>query len=241
MKCNKLKHQELQNIHKSGFTLSEVLITLGVIGIIAAITIPILVADYQKKQTVSQLQKAYSEINQVFNLSINDNGDPKTWDWSSGGTIGVATTRVAETYFVPYFSIAQNCGYVASSACSKAARKVFSKSANYPFNNNLYHIILNDGTYLGFNFNTFPSPNYFMFLVDVNAENPPNVLGKDAFLIYIDISTGKLGFYGRGSSRNTLINDATRGCSTSATSWGGGFCGALIQQDGWTISDDYQW
>ena len=45
---------------KSGFTLAEVLITLGVIGVVAAMTMPSLVAHYKEKQTVVALKKFYS-------------------------------------------------------------------------------------------------------------------------------------------------------------------------------------
>ena len=38
------------------FTLAEVLVTLGIIGIIAALTMPALITKYQKKQTVAQLK-----------------------------------------------------------------------------------------------------------------------------------------------------------------------------------------
>lgn len=39
-----------QTYKNSGFTLSEVLITLGIIGIVAAMTMPVLTGKYQEKQ-----------------------------------------------------------------------------------------------------------------------------------------------------------------------------------------------
>ena len=36
------------------FTLAEILITLGIIGVVAAMTIPTLITNYQKKQTVTK-------------------------------------------------------------------------------------------------------------------------------------------------------------------------------------------
>ena len=44
------------------FTLAEVLITLGIIGIVAAMTLPILIGKYQKMQTATQLKKAYKRL-----------------------------------------------------------------------------------------------------------------------------------------------------------------------------------
>ncbi len=47
---------------KIGFTLAEVLITLGIIGVVAALTIPTLVNNYQKKTYVTGLQRAYAQL-----------------------------------------------------------------------------------------------------------------------------------------------------------------------------------
>ena len=49
---------------KRGFTLAEVLITLGIIGIVAALTIPTLMYQNNKNVEVTQLKKFYSVFNQ---------------------------------------------------------------------------------------------------------------------------------------------------------------------------------
>ncbi len=62
-----------------GFTLAEVLITLGIIGIVAAMTIPGLIKNYQERQFKTAYKKVYSEISQAFqeallNQEFNRNG-----------------------------------------------------------------------------------------------------------------------------------------------------------------------
>lgn len=52
---------------KNGFTLAEVLITLGIIGIVAAMTITTLITNYQKKTTATRVKKAYAELLQALN------------------------------------------------------------------------------------------------------------------------------------------------------------------------------
>jgi prepilin-type N-terminal cleavage/methylation domain-containing protein len=52
-----------------GFTLAEVLITLGIIGIVAALTMPSLMANYQKKAAATRLKQTYSMLNQALLLS----------------------------------------------------------------------------------------------------------------------------------------------------------------------------
>lgn len=56
------------------FTLAEVLIVLAVIGVVAALTLPVLLNNYQKTQYVSSLQKAYAELSNVFKLYLADEG-----------------------------------------------------------------------------------------------------------------------------------------------------------------------
>jgi len=51
--------EELKKGNKKGFTLAEVLITLGIIGVVASLTIPTLMANYQKVQYVTGLKRAY--------------------------------------------------------------------------------------------------------------------------------------------------------------------------------------
>ena len=68
-------------IVKNAFTLAEVLITLIIIGVISALTVPNLVVKYHKKMTAMQVQKAYSELNQVLNRAIAAHGEPSNWDY----------------------------------------------------------------------------------------------------------------------------------------------------------------
>ena len=60
---------------KFGFTLAETLITLGIIGIVAAMTIPNLITEHQKRASVTKLQRAISVINQAYRLSFDEVGE----------------------------------------------------------------------------------------------------------------------------------------------------------------------
>lgn len=58
---------------KKAFTLAEVLITLGIIGVVAAITIPGLMENVRNRDLQAQLKKTYSEWNQISMQFMNDN------------------------------------------------------------------------------------------------------------------------------------------------------------------------
>lgn len=57
-----------------GFTLAEVLITLGIIGVVAALTLPNLIANYQKMVWATQLKKTVSTLEQGFQKLLADEG-----------------------------------------------------------------------------------------------------------------------------------------------------------------------
>ena len=82
------------NKNKNGFTLAEVLITLGIIGVIAALVIPGLIENTEKRQTVEKLKKVYSTISQAASLAQESNGDMNSWDWE-----GTTTAIAREDFF----------------------------------------------------------------------------------------------------------------------------------------------
>lgn len=62
-----------------GFTLAEILITLGIIGIVAALTVPMFVERYREKVIVNKLKKFYSSYSQAFAMAVAENGTVDTW------------------------------------------------------------------------------------------------------------------------------------------------------------------
>ncbi|PWL77021.1 hypothetical protein DBY21_05775 [Candidatus Gastranaerophilales bacterium] len=75
-----------QYVIKPAFTLSETLITLAVIGIVAAMTLPSLVGRYQEKVTVNKLKQTYSLLSQAFEQAINEEGPVENWCNINGGS-----------------------------------------------------------------------------------------------------------------------------------------------------------
>lgn len=58
---------------KNAFTLAEVLVTLGIIGVVAAMTVPNLMENYQRQSYVTQLRKVYSELSQAAETAMTEN------------------------------------------------------------------------------------------------------------------------------------------------------------------------
>jgi prepilin-type N-terminal cleavage/methylation domain-containing protein len=112
---------------KPAFTLAEVLITIGIIGVVAALTVPSLIQNYQKKQTVEQLKVAKAVVEQGFKKVIADEG----------------VTSLADTEFVSMFT--NNYYLFATKAQQDLFKKYFKVSMFVTPNKksemftNLYH------------------------------------------------------------------------------------------------------
>lgn len=68
------------------FTLAEVLITLGIIGVVAALTLPSLIQEHREKARVERVKKAYSVLSQAFTLAVQEYGDIDGWELTSTST-----------------------------------------------------------------------------------------------------------------------------------------------------------
>ena len=236
----------------SGFTLAEVLITLGIIGVVSAMTLPSLVGKYQKKQTVAQLKKSYSVINQALVASQYENGDMKEWgmnnigDAMAGGNFWdnyeILVTAFVNKYFIPYLNVKDNCGI----NCKRQAnvKRYRMNGSDWNWNSTAQYVAyLKDGSVISFMFdNTGGILQVVYFYIDLNGDQKPNISGKDIFTFKFLSETNKVNLAGVGQSRSTLLSSSSRtGCNKNAGDYSGDFCGAVIQYDGWEIKDDYPW
>lgn len=238
---------------RTAFTLAEVLITLSIIGVVAALTMPALIGNYKKKQTVVHLQKAYSVLSQASKLSEADNGEPSGWTKNGAGK--AALTEFLHKYYLPYFRVIKSCETDIAD-CGFAESKLLNGSGNDHINNDGTAYVLTDGTSILFT--NFPSKNYIVMYLDVNGMKAPNTVGKDQFrfdLGFGDYVRQGLIMAGTGLTpitaetydnftRDILINggDANGTPGYSCNTGGKGYyCGGLIMHDGWEIKDDYPW
>lgn len=92
----------------SAFTLAEVLITLGIIGVVAALTIPTLIQKHNNHVVETRLKHFYSTFNQAIVMAEATYGDRKDWFEEVGGfnEDGVPNKLLwMQKYFFPYMNI----------------------------------------------------------------------------------------------------------------------------------------
>ena len=220
---------------KKGFTLAEVLITLGIIGVVAAMTLPTLIANYDKKVSATKAKKGYSELLNAIRMSEAHNGEMKEWTYPTSASIDITRNFVNE-YIKPYYNDLKEHSAGADPSCGAA---VSGAGVNY---------MLPNGTCLSM---VIHPGGIFSATIDINGKQQPNLLGKDKF--YFNNSSGKLMPYGWKD------NITREDIKTGYTDEGGGVisckkqkgdnenefhrhgCTALLMLDNWEIKDDYPW
>ncbi|MBR1753700.1 type II secretion system protein, partial [bacterium] len=220
-----------------GFTLAEVLITLGIIGVVAALTIPTLMQSYQNKQYVSGFQRAWGLLSNVVEMSEAENGFSTTWD----DTSEIDTTTgdgdyYLEKYWLPYFKISKNCGHSLNQGCLAKSVSYLNgaKGGWHKDNNPQYKILLNNG--MGINFALgVNSENREHIVVDINGpEKGPNTYGRDIwFFEFYPYEKKKIYPYGaHGVDQSKILSNCS---TTSPDVYPGQYCGAYLLKNGYKM------
>ena len=212
---------------KKAFTLAEVLITLGIIGVVAALTLPVLIQHYQEKETVNKLKKAYSAISQAYIYALEENGTPDTWNLASFTQNDETDEKNILYYLKPYLKLTEYCG-TKQFACWNNTKSVTGVTFSHSSAKYYSKAILSDGTAILslVSDNTCTSGSSGIknicgvIIVDLNGKKPPNIMGRDVFSFHVTknkiIPTGTpLETKTRNSSfENGCIGEAEgRGCT----------------------------
>ncbi len=179
------------------------MITLGIIGVVAAMTMPTLIQKNNEKATVTKLKKFMSVMNSAITLSINDNGPIDSWrltntvfDEETGSNTPLSNEGQEEfmkRYILPYLKYSYVC-LQTDTNCKSYDRYSLDGTKFSGFTD---RIILADGSTVS----GFVISNSSCLLTageskalqnvcgqiffDINgARKPPNKTGVDVFLFY---------------------------------------------------------
>lgn len=211
------------------------LITLGIIGVVAALTIPNLVANYKKQQVVTKLKYVYSVMSQAMVTAQSEGGDFQEWDLGLSYDVN-NVKRIVHEYILPYIQ------YI-----------------DEGIQNNRYYIQLKNGIVIGFKLDGASAegkpPSAMYMYVNINNDKkavttlsnvytPSNLVNysKNDFVLNFDMYSNKLAFFNwGGDTREGIMNTSVYKCNKDNPANLRINCGALIFHDGWQIKDDYPW
>ncbi len=245
------------------FTLAEVLITLAIVGVVAALIMPNFIANYQKKQFLTRAKQTYVILNNAIERAKVDYGtDINNWEYLTEGTNLEKSMFFAERYLIPYLNVTYYCKddmqneyckhQVEPATLNLTFLKVSESSGTVFVLSNSALVTVQVGT-IG-NIDSF---DRVRLLYDVNGLAKPNYFGKDAFVIelgggrYIGSSSYKRNdvnrflpyLYTAGVSCDYYKTDQSlvnlhHACiqNEQRTS-----CLAYLMCNGWEIPSDYPW
>lgn len=175
------------------FTLAEVLITLGVIGVVAALAVPNLIQNSQEAQWVAGLQKFNSNLQQAIQLWKEDIGCmDSAYNCLTSQNLG---DNVCSNFdqIIKFMKIDQSLGF----GINTNVNWLPSQTLNYYGTNQtgsfggvsnssvgLCRYRMQDGTAFGLDVDT----DGFAVWVDTNGKKLPNRIGKDTFPLTIGFS-----------------------------------------------------
>ena len=180
----KLKH--IKGFKRFAFTLAETLITLTIIGVVAALTIPTLMNKYTKHTYVVGLKKAYSQLqNAMKMIPITEGCSAGDYDCAIqemnkkseivNGIHGEADAGRTKTYiFSKQFKVQKLCLDIAND-CPEIDYII-----NKEMKDNTSGFITNDGMIFSFSDN-----NNWDSYIDINGKKGPNKIGRDIFTFYV--------------------------------------------------------
>ena len=209
------------------FTLAEVLITLGVIGVVAAMTLPSVIKHYQQQATVSKIKKFYTTINQAIRQSEAENGSCSTWT-----RVSYSSNDSQKIFYDTYLS-----KYIKSTEISLETIP-FSK------NNTIrtYIIKLPDGSGFGISDNDVHTSRLFYVYFYPNISKLQSTdFTKDRFYfeLYNTNCTVKPYTLQWDGTSEQLKNNGSYGCNKTSSI--ASYCTKLIENNGWQMPKDYPW
>ncbi len=226
---------------RQGFTLAEVLITLAIIGVVAALTIPTVVRNYQKTQYAAGLKKAYSEIRRIHDQILFENGgyDP-IFDITDLSPQNVG--KYCDENWAPKMKVlkkckdAMDCGYTSNTSFKQLNVERTPISGHISQYKCGY--ILPDGSLFDLLCYNYTNES-IVYTVDLNGAKQPNILGVDVFQFYLSKTDQNYNtIKPRGYARQCPVSY----CNPKATNTdgAGAFCSArVLKCDGGEIK--YNW
>lgn len=217
-----LKYNEIWKTRKNfAFTLAEVLIVLGIIGIIAEITIPVLVQGTQEQEIVSEALNFSSNLQQAilqWKLNANCGGDARdcfiAQNFQDGQATNFESTIGQNLYITDKVYGTNTKGWLPADTkdyYGNTNTNVFGKVSRNCANGYMY--LTKDGTTFSIDFD----PDGLNFTVDVNGVKGPNRMGKDTFSFTVGKISGKdiyyYPYYNNGEDNTSGLCLASSACN----------------------------
>ena len=230
--CNAGGGRNLSSTH--AFTLAEVLVTLGIIGVVSAMTVPSLMQNHQRKTYVTQLHKVYTEFQQAMVQYITEKNAINLRE------AGINSQAAMNDFVTEHFKVINSCLTKDTKPCFEDPanyRKISGASASGFDNEERMMFTLASGASIR-PWYANRGVNFIIMVVDTNGMKGPNIYGRDFFDMCIDVNgnidgcvSAPTAFPLSSEARDTAFNTFCLGDDNSIQG-----CFGKILNDNWEMN-----
>lgn len=218
------------------FTLAEVLVTLGIIGVVSAMTVPSLMQNHQKKTYVTQLHKVYNEMQQAAVQYMTEKNAVNLIE------AGINSQTKANEFITSNFKVVQTCENKITPCFASSYKSINGTVVSgYEVNRTAYVLASGASIRPGYYYSGKGGSSYqsvINLLIDTNGQKGPNIQGRDFF---------NVGIYADGTIDEIEISNAlqpplskdqreelfNRNCLQGKTGYG---CFGKLLNDNWEMN-----
>ena len=263
-----IRHLWRQKCRKAAFTMAEVLITLGIIGIVAAMTLPTLIVNHRKQVALTKIKHTYNILsNALERAKVDYDTEVNSWYIPTEGTNLEKSMFFVETYMLPYLQVLHYCKdkYVAP-YCNikvKGLTTIGSSQGTIlgPADSSYgTAFVLNSGAVVYVQVGHMTQSEIDMggisrirIKFDIDGPKGFNKMGYDVFEVELGGADGpnkknnadrnKFLPYNYDTSKNCdyYVSEMPNSCNLKAAWGSGSMCLAYIVCKGWDFGDKYPW
>ena len=252
---------------KAAFTLAEVLITLGIIGIVAAMTLPTLIVNHRKQVALTKIKHTYNILsNALERAKVDYDTEVNSWYIPTSGSQLEKSMFFVETYMLPYLQVLHYCKDEPTEPYCliwygdlNGARKQTLGPRNSNFGT---AFVLNNGAVVEVTVGALSAANEgdsldetisrVKITFDIDGPQGYNKKGYDVFMVELGGAEGPNKknnadrnkflpyIYDTSKDCDYYVSKVNHGCNKDAT-YGGSMCLAYIVCNGWDFGDKYPW
>ncbi len=217
---------------KNAFTLAEVLVTLGIIGVVSAMTVPALLQNHQRKSYVTQIHKVYNELQQAALQYMTDKNAVNLVE--AGLTNDI---NAVDAFMKTYFRVVKECGSEPTeTGCVAQEYKKLTGQTITPFNVSVDYraYVIASGAVIAL----ISEGDQLQVHVDINGQKGPNIAGRDLFAFHV-YKNGVIDDYVSGGSLPPFTREQreasyNKWCNSSTSTWYG--CLGKLINDNWEMT-----
>ena len=193
-----------------GFTLAEVLVTLGIIGVVSAMTVPTLMQNYQRKSYVIQLHKFYNELSQSL---IQYQTDRNALNLTEAG---ITSTATFDSFVENYMKIVSTCDKMQSPCFADSYKKLDGAILTGVTIENKSYVFANGVSIRPYYDKV--ADKLINLYVDINGLQGPNILGRDLFVFGV-YNNGLLDTYSNDTTTAPLTKEQRENAVNESPAW----------------------